>query len=125
MASLSKRMMAMAPWFISVCRLTASREGSKVTLGEANGWIKRKRFSVAVILGGGATGERSQRGGHQLINGAISVKRPTAPRPLGSHGGHEGRASWLDLTVSLLQARLIDLNLPINVEVCGSLGDCA
>jgi hypothetical protein len=30
-----------------------------------------------------------------------------------------------DLTVSLLQARLIELNLPINVEVCGSLGDSA
>jgi hypothetical protein len=30
-----------------------------------------------------------------------------------------------DLTVSLLQARLIELNLPIDVEVCGSLGDSA
>ena len=30
-----------------------------------------------------------------------------------------------DLTVSLLQARLIELNLPIDVAVCGSLRDSA
>jgi hypothetical protein len=30
-----------------------------------------------------------------------------------------------DITVSLLQARLVELNLPIKVEVGGSLGDCA
>jgi hypothetical protein len=30
-----------------------------------------------------------------------------------------------DLTVSLLQARLIELGLPINVKVGGSLGDSA
>jgi hypothetical protein len=29
-----------------------------------------------------------------------------------------------DLTVTLLQARLIELNLPIDIKV-GSLGDCA
>jgi hypothetical protein len=30
-----------------------------------------------------------------------------------------------DVTVSLLQARLIELNLPIDVQVCGRLADCA
>jgi len=30
-----------------------------------------------------------------------------------------------DLTVSLLQVRLIELNLPINVEVCGSIAESA
>jgi hypothetical protein len=30
-----------------------------------------------------------------------------------------------DLTVSLLQARLIELGLPINVKLGGSLGDSA
>ena len=45
-------------------------------------------------------------------------------------GGAPGNSyTWVDLKddlmVSLLQARLIELNLPINVEVCGSLGDSA
>jgi hypothetical protein len=45
-------------------------------------------------------------------------------------GGAPGNSyTWVelkdDLTVSLLQARLVELNLPINVEVCGSLGDSA
>ena len=30
-----------------------------------------------------------------------------------------------DLTVSLLQARLVELNLPINVKIAGLLGDSA
>jgi hypothetical protein len=30
-----------------------------------------------------------------------------------------------DLMVSLLQARLMELNLPIDIEVCGFLGDSA
>ena len=30
-----------------------------------------------------------------------------------------------DLTVSLLQARLVELTLPIDVEICGSLGNSA
>ena len=43
-------------------------------------------------------------------------------------GGSPGNSyTWVelkdDLTVSLLQARLIELKLPIDVEVCGSLGD--
>ena len=43
-------------------------------------------------------------------------------------GGSPGNSyTWVelkdDLTVSLLQARLMELNLPIDVEVCGSLGD--
>jgi hypothetical protein len=45
-------------------------------------------------------------------------------------GGAPGNSyTWVelkdDLTVSLLQARLIELNLPIDVEVGGSLGDSA
>jgi hypothetical protein len=45
-------------------------------------------------------------------------------------GGAPGNSyTWVelkdDVTVSLLQARLIELNLPIDVEVCGSLGDSA
>jgi hypothetical protein len=45
-------------------------------------------------------------------------------------GGAPGNSyTWVelkdDLTVSLLQARLIELNLPIKVEVGGSLGDSA
>ena len=45
-------------------------------------------------------------------------------------GGAPGFSyTWVDLkddlTVSLLQARLIELNLPINVENCGSHGDSA
>ena len=45
-------------------------------------------------------------------------------------GGSPGNSyTWVelkdDLTVSLLQARLIELNLPIDVEVCGSLGASA
>jgi hypothetical protein len=45
-------------------------------------------------------------------------------------GGDPGNSyNWVelkdDLTVSLLQARLIELNLPIDVEICGSLGDSA
>jgi hypothetical protein len=45
-------------------------------------------------------------------------------------GGSPGNSyTWVelkdDLTVSLLQARFIELNLPIDVEVCGSLGDSA
>jgi hypothetical protein len=45
-------------------------------------------------------------------------------------GGAPGNSyTWVelkdDVTVSLLQARLIEPNLPIDVEVCGSLGDSA
>jgi hypothetical protein len=45
-------------------------------------------------------------------------------------GGSPGNSyTWVelkdDVTVSLLQARLIELNLPIDVRVCGSLGDSA
>jgi hypothetical protein len=45
-------------------------------------------------------------------------------------GGAPGNSyTWVelkdDLTVSLLQARLIELKLPIDVAVCGSLGDSA
>jgi hypothetical protein len=45
-------------------------------------------------------------------------------------GGASGNSyTWVylkdDVTVSLLQARLFELNLPINVEVCGSLWDSA
>jgi hypothetical protein len=45
-------------------------------------------------------------------------------------GGAPGNSyTWVelkdDLTVSMLQARLIELNLPIDIEVCGSLGDSA
>jgi hypothetical protein len=43
-------------------------------------------------------------------------------------GGGNG-SSWVelkdDLTVSLLQARLIEVNLPIDVDICGSLGASA
>jgi hypothetical protein len=50
-----------------------------------------------------------------------------APRPNRRRSGNS--YTWIelkdDLTVSLLQARLIELNLPINVEVCGSLGASA
>ena len=45
-------------------------------------------------------------------------------------GGAPGNSyTWVDLkddlTVSLLQARLIELNLPIDVKVCGFVQDCA
>jgi hypothetical protein len=45
-------------------------------------------------------------------------------------GGAPGNSyTWVelkdDVTVSLLQARLIELNLPIDVEICGSIGDSA
>jgi hypothetical protein len=45
-------------------------------------------------------------------------------------GGAPGNSyTWVelkdDVTVSLLQARLIELNLPIDVKVCGSLADSA
>jgi hypothetical protein len=45
-------------------------------------------------------------------------------------GGAPGNSyTWVelkdDLTVSLLQARLVELNLPINVKIAGSLRDSA
>ena len=47
----------------------------------------------------------------------------------GSGGGPGNTYTWVelkdDLTVSLLQARLIQLNLPINVKIAGALGDSA
>jgi hypothetical protein len=44
-------------------------------------------------------------------------------------GGPGNSYTWVelkdDLTVSLLQARLVELNLPINVKIAGLLGDSA
>jgi hypothetical protein len=44
-------------------------------------------------------------------------------------GGPGNSYTWVelkdDLTVSLLQARLIELNLPINVKIAGPLRDSA
>jgi hypothetical protein len=47
----------------------------------------------------------------------------------GCGGGPGNTYTWVelkdDLTVSLLQARLIELNLPINVKIAASWGGCA
>jgi hypothetical protein len=46
----------------------------------------------------------------------------------GCGGGPGNTYTWVelkdDLTVSLLQARLIELNLPINVKIATSWGGC-
>jgi hypothetical protein len=52
----------------------------------------------------------------------VSARRPAVPQ---QEPGSVRRAGKDDLTVSLLQARLIELNLPIDVEVYDSLGDSA